>query len=229
MIHFRSVFYFLFALLIFVGCSVSDNSGANSKVVFQMPKSFGNGSFTGNACFAVNITASDITKASPGNCDTQYGVFGGLIQAGEAIELETKFGSSRTIDIYLVISDNPCGPFDPNRGIGKVFGSNNVFRIGHKEGVNFDKPEVTVEMPIELPNQANSFKNILGSPASCEIGGGLNLSSIKQARIVVGNYRGTTNAGSKVQVRVLDKKIDLKNPNNFSGTYIKPVRLGVEQ
>ena len=227
--HYRSVFCLLISILFLTGCSKSDQTGGNSKVTFQMPEGFGNGAFAGTACFAVNITASDIPSVSPGVCDASYGVFGGLIPAGGEIELEAKFGNSRTIDIYYVISNNGCNQFDPALGLGHTYGSNKVFRISRTEGVDFNKPEVIVEAQIEWPRASNSFKNLLSSPASCDKGDDpLNLMAIKQARLIMGSYRGTTNTGSKVHVRVLDKKIDLSNYNNWSKK-IRPVRLGVEQ
>lgn len=200
----------------------SDNGGS-SLVSFSLPANFGNGALSGAACFAVSIVADDIDSVSPGSCDSKYGVFGGLAPLGGAIELKAPRGEARTIEIFYVISDNGCSKFDPTRGLGEVYGSNNVYRVSQIQDVDFDKPEVYVEAPIQYPTSANAIKALLTTPASCDISTPIiSIANKKQASPVIGEYRGTTDLGSPVHVRVVDKQ-------NFGSSKMKPIRLGVGQ
>ena len=119
--------------LIFLGCSKGPIDSNSSRLVLQMPRGLEKaadvGSLSSKACFAVSITADDIDAISPGECDGDYGEFAGLVGSGEKIEMQLARGENRTIDIFYVISENGCSEFDPSKGLGKVFGSNRVYRL----------------------------------------------------------------------------------------------------
>ncbi len=221
-----------FALAIFgisVSCSKqASDTDASSQLSFSLPKNFGNTSFSGSACFAVNIKAKDIQPTIPGSCDDQYGIFSGLVALGETIKMSAPRGTGRIIEIFYVISNELCEPnFDPARGLGQTFGANKVFRIGSTQA-NFDQPVVTVNLPIQYPSSANTLKSIFSTPATCDQISPITITSIKQASPVVGEFRGTTNLGSKVHVRVVNKQIELTSPASWSGRII-PARLGEKQ
>lgn len=220
--------------LFIFGCSEKAPSN-KSKITFKMPTSQSLQkagviqSFDANACFAINITGDNINATSAGSCDQSYGLFAGLAPAGGTVEIETQFGDNRTIDIYYVISESGCNSFDPKEGLAQVFGSNRVHRIGQKTGVDFDQPEVIVNMQIEWPDLANSFSALFNPPTSCEKADNpVNPMAVKSARVVQGAGRGVTANGSRVQVRILDQKLDMQSPSNWSGR-ILPNRLGDEQ
>lgn len=229
----RSVFALISCLVLFAACAKKPPSGGTSKIVFQLPASMKSqsqvGAFGSSACFAVNISASDINAVSGGACEgTSYGLFGGLVPVGNSIELEAQYGSARTIEIYYVISENGCHSFDPSLGLGQTYGANKVHRIAQVTGIDFNQAEVVVEMPIDWPAANNTLKSLHGLPASCDRGDTpVNLMALKQARVVQGSYR-ETNANHSVQIRILDQKLDMNSPSNFSGR-ILPVRLGEDQ
>jgi len=242
MFQIRFVFCLIASLALFAGCAKkAPTDGSSSHVSFTIPKTFGNNALGNAACFAVSITASDITPVEAGSCDEPYGIFGGLVPLGGTIELEAKFGNARTIDIYYVISDTGCTEFDPSQGLGQVFGSNKVWRIGRKENVDFNKPEVTVPIQIEYPANSNSLATIVNAPGNCINTPPIaNLVFPAEARVVQGSTAvpesgsplvqpgfGTTQNGSQMKVRVYDQNINMQSPTNFSGR-ILPVRLGEE-
>lgn len=223
---------FVFCLLILIGLTVSCAKKAptegRSLVSFSLPNGFANQSLAGTACFAVNIYGDGISTQTPSSCDGQYGLFSDLVPVkGGEIELFAPFGKGRTIEIYYVISSNGCQKFSSQADPGQLYGSNNVFRISQKAGINFDQPEVVVKMPIEYPRSSNSLSTLLSLPTSCEKNNSpVNaVAQINKVRLVPGAVHGVTDAGNKMSVRVYDQKLNMKSPTNFSGR-IKPVRLG---
>ena len=228
----KFVFYIFIPILLVSGCAKKAPS-AQSKITLQMPshvqQKSGMNSFASNACFAVSIKGSGLTSVASNTCDPEYGLFAGLASPGASIELETSYGLDRSIEIYYVISDNGCNSFNPTLGLGETYGSNKVHRISRTTGVNFDQPEVVVEVQIDWPSTSNSFASLFSPPDSCKKGDDpINLMAIKQARVVQGAGRGFTQSGSQVQVRILDQKLDMRSPDNWSGR-ILPNRLGDEQ
>ncbi len=226
----RFLFFVLLTAIFALGCSKkASDSGEVSQLSFGLPKDFAdNGSFSGSACFAVNIKAKDIQPIIPGSCDDQYGIFSGLVPLGDTIKMSAPRGTGRIIEVFYVISDDLCEPnFDPAQGLGQTFGANKVFRIGSVQA-NFDQPVVTVNLPIQYPSSANTLKSIYNTPATCDQVSTITITSIKQASSIVGEVRGTTNLGSKAHVRVVDKQIELTGPASWNGRII-PARLGEKQ
>lgn len=235
----RFIFSILVAATAVTNCAKKAPDSGTSRVSFQLPANFMSGklstkAFSGSACFAVSISGDGLPSASPGDCDSTYGEFGGLAPLGQSIEIETTFGSNRTIDIYYVNSNNGCQAFDPEQGLGQTYGSDKVWLISSISGIDFDRPEVVVEAPIEFPKASNSLATLMQSPTSClSAPDTINPMNITQARAVQGstsllpNGVGTTQNGSRMRVRVYDQKLDMQNPNNFSGRIV-PVRLGEE-
>lgn len=195
----------------------------------QLPSTLGNSSFGGQGCFAVNIKGDKIEETKPSTCDAGFGIFGGLVPLGGGIELEAPYGKNRTIEIYYVVSETGCEDFSPSQGMGKTFGANNVYRISQVQNVNFDKPEVRVEMQIDYPSEQNMLRTLLSLNSSCDRAlSNINLMAVKQARAVLGAARALTDdSQAMMHVRVVDQAIQVKEPKDFNGK-ISPVRLGAE-
>ncbi len=231
--HLRTVFYFWLMPFLFIACAKKDVS-QSSKLVMKMPEATMQKSgliqgFSASGCFAVNITGEGINNSSPSRCDGQFGLFAGLVPAGGTIELQTSFGKNRTIDLFYVVSEQGCTSININQGLAQVFGSNKVHRISRTQGVNFDQPEVVVEVQIDWPDRANSLAQLLSLPETCLRGEDpLDPMAMKQARLVQGSAHGVTQDGSQVHIRILDQRLNMTNPNNWSGR-LQPVRLGEEQ
>lgn len=235
MLIFRSVLLTLACLLFAVGCSKKDSGSSSlssSSLLMQMPGRSLHGdlsSLSGTACFAINISGSGLPSQPANTCDPAYGQMTKLIAPGQSVEIETEQGSNRKLEMLYVISDIPCEQYDGSQPLGERFGSNRVFRLGYKEGLNFDKDEVVVNLEIEYPAPSNSFKNLYSFSASCDkAGDSINIMARKQARVVLGASRGMTSGGQLMHVRVLDQKIDITKPSDFAGK-IMPNRLGEEQ
>ncbi|MCB0379337.1 MAG: hypothetical protein KDD33_12660 [Bdellovibrionales bacterium] len=220
------------ALLLFlVGCSVDKNIG--SRIVIKMPENLHKASDVQsmgiNSCFAISILGEPETTAAT-SCDPQFGLFKGLVKAGEQVEINVSQGSGRTIELYYVASSDGCREFSPSEGLAKTYGSNNVYRIAKKVGLDFNQPEIYVDIVAQIPHRSNSVA-VLDAPSggdSCKIGADpIDYLANSQARIVLGAGQGSTPNGSKMRVRILDQQIKIENPNNWSGRIV-PHRLGEE-
>jgi hypothetical protein len=230
----KKLVFFILNLLVFsiLGCS-NQVSTDTSTLTLIMPDNLEQkagelGSFSTKACFAVNIIAEDLPKSQGNSCDSSYGTFAGLIPSGGSVDLETKQGSNRTIELYYVLSENGCVPFNISQGLGLTFGANKVFKIAKKTGVNFNQAQVTVQLNIDWPSSSNSLATLMQAPSSCnKTETAINSMHVKQASLVLGAARGTTANGSHIQVKVRNQKLDMKAPNNWSGR-ILPNRLGEE-
>src|SRR5205085_980471 len=51
-------------------------------------------------CFAVNITASDISSIKAGTCDVPVGIFAGFVAPGGQVTLTVPRGSSRKLEVF---------------------------------------------------------------------------------------------------------------------------------
>lgn len=186
------------------------------------------GGFSASSCFAVNISGVGLAASPANSCDPSYGLMSKLVPPGGTVEIETSFGQSRAIELYYIVSDQGCGSV-PTNGLGETYGSNNIFRVSKVEGIDFNQPEVVVEMKIEWPSTSNSLETLLNTPVSCRVGGPtIDLMAVRQARVVLGAKRALSTSGdSMMNIRVLEQKIDMNSPSNWSGR-ILPVRLGEE-
>ena len=227
--------FILTSMTMVVGCSKkAPSSGGTSQVSFSLPANFSNGAFAGTACFAVSIESPESTAVVPDACDgaETYETFAGLAPLGGTLELEASKGAARVIKIFYVISDVGCSEFDPLLSLGKTYGSNRVFKIGEKTQ-DFEKSTEIVQIEIQYPSGQNTLSALYqGSatpiPVACEKASSFISISNRQVLPVVGSYRGTTDAGSKVHIRVSDKQIKFENPTSWPGQ-LRPMRLGVEQ
>ncbi len=217
----------LILILILSACAKKAPDQKDSQLVFQMPQKMGNTTFSGSSCFAVNVKSENLLNFPKTECDPEYGDFAGLAPAGSQIELETSAGKDRTIEIFFIHSENGCQQnFSPQMGLAKTFGSDRVYRIAQKKGVTLNPGSQTIEIEIQWPEQNNSLSQLLTLPQSCEKGEfPVDKMKIRQARMVQGEYRGTTNLGNQVHIRVHDKK--LQQPSNNWGPRIQSLRLGV--
>lgn len=231
----RCAFALILLSLSLIGCSKNASEGSSassSSLSLQMPNQTlhgGLGALSGSACYAVHIKASDISGKPASSCDPEYGQLSPLVPPGGLIDIETVRGVDRKIEVLYVISDKPCDQYTGDKGLGEEFGSNRVFVIGEKDNVAFDQSEVKVSIQIEYPSASNSFATLASTPTTCDKAGApINVMARKQARVVLGAQRALTSGGQLMHVRVLDQKIEIKNPSDFAGK-ILPNRLGDEQ
>ncbi|MCJ8278286.1 MAG: hypothetical protein HRT44_03800 [Bdellovibrionales bacterium] len=222
--------------LIFLGCSQGIENSGSSRLVLQMPEGLEKaaaesiGVLSANACFAVSIYADDIRPIKPGECDGAYGEFAGLVWSGQQIEMQLGRGNNRTIEIFYIVSENGCAEFDPNEGLGKVFGSNRVYRISSHSGVDFDKTEMTVEVKVQWPSNANKISTLFSTPSSCSIDDAPVMKMARRdAGVVLGAAAGrTSDNNSFMRVRVKDRGLSSLSQTQW-GNRLIPVRIGVKE
>tara|TARA_B100001248_G_C27398388_1_gene467577 strand:+ start:4312 stop:5010 length:699 start_codon:yes stop_codon:yes gene_type:complete len=116
-------------------------------------------------CFGVNITAPDLISAPANTCSPEQGLFQGYVPAGGNIEILAPRGAARDIKVYLHLQ--PLGT-----GCRASAGLNNgelneVYLIGQANGINFDAPEITVEINASFPGLANHVASSIGAPPTC--------------------------------------------------------------
>lgn len=214
-----------------LGCSQATES-SKSTLVLKMPdhleKSSGVSAFTSKACFAVNISHEKISSQQAGECDPKYGKFAGLIAPGGTLELEMDRGNGYSIDLYYVVSNQGCPKLDSSQGLGKLFGSNNVYRVAHQEALDFNQSQVTVELHLSWPNPSNSLANLHSLPASCKKDSTpISKMALREAGLVMGAGHGLTSGNQFIRVRIKDQ--NLETQSSGWGTKVLPARLGDNQ
>lgn len=192
-------------------------------ISFTAPDYLGNSGLSGYYCYAVNITGDGIDSQKPGPCDKSIGNFAGLVKPKKSVLIESTIGKNRTIEIYYVLSDKECSSFDPKNGLGATFGADRVFVVGKKENQDFDEPEESVEIQLEYQSSENSFQSLYSLPESCR----KDKSNNSRLRLIQGRASAVTGNGTQVELRLVDKKMNVLEP---SGADVTPlIRLGVSQ
>jgi hypothetical protein len=216
-----------------IGCSPTNND-SKSRLSFTLPESVQHkvdSAQTSNlkACFAVSVKGDGIPQQDSGQCDISYGNFSGLALLGQSIELEVPFGKNRRIDIFYVLSESNCEPFDISKGLGKTFGGDRVHLLGSAEGVDTDQSEVVVQVDVDWPSTANTLSEKFELPQTCNKGRPtINPLSKHHARVVQGAAFGQGPDGTEYHIRVIDQKLKIKVPDSWSG-HLLPARLGEEK
>ena len=211
----KEIFGSLVAILFLslTSCSLEEGSGPAS-FTLKMPENFNKSSKVGalgaNSCFAVSITGEGMPEVVTDHCDPNFGLFVGLVGAGQEVTLEVEKGEGRTIDLFYVNSATGCSEMDPKLGLGKVFGSDKVYRIGHLENVDINQADQKVYLPIEYPSVNNSIAAVESTPHSCFKYGAPAVPTNLHVRASqgAGTY-SVPSAGTKMKLRITDKKLDL--------------------
>ena len=225
--------FLLVVLSSMLGCSKQESS-LTSKVKILMPESLETKSsevtsFSKKACFAINISGVNIPEIQPGACDKSYGRFAGLVSPGQSIEIEVNRGENRAISLYYIVSDEVCQEFNSQEGLGKTFGTNNVYRVGFIEKINFDQSIIKIALPIQWPNQKNTLQNLFAFPESCKRGSDIiNKMTVAEAGVVLGAYQELLPSQTFINVRIKENSMETIDSQAWE-TQILPARLGVEQ
>jgi hypothetical protein len=165
-------------LLMTSGCSSKESSSAFR---FRLPPhpnvSAKSANLTASAaqpgfCYLVNVTASDLATKSKA-CYPNSGVSTPFTPPLGEVVLEVKRGDSRRIELfgYLLKSNETCA------SIGGSFhdvDANRIYAMGVVNNVQFDKPEVHVELTATFPGLNRPYPTALGL-ANCgapPVGGG---------------------------------------------------------
>jgi hypothetical protein len=159
------------------------------------------------ACFAINVTASDIANQKQNTCDVPIGIFQGFVAPGATVTVTVPQGHSRKLEIfaYLRTSSADACP----SGQSDLGGLDRTRLVRVNDPVTFDAMSASVDVTVNLNNPGNS-QNLISQyslPKSCVPPTAPNLPaaavSAGQAALSGGNYTMTATVSGKQNEVVL--------------------------
>lgn len=121
------------------------------------------------ACFAVNVTATDISAKYP-SCSPITGITGGYLEGDQTLEVNVPLGKNRKIDLYLYLQ--PTGQNNPCPNLGSSFAGNNLshtYLIGTTTS-DIVNPVETVNITATFPGLSQNIAQVNSMPTSCTAG-----------------------------------------------------------
>lgn len=137
--------------------SKTDNAASNATIDFE------------NLCFAVQVSASDITYEPKSKCDFRKGMVVGSVPAGGTLSLDVSRGSDRIFEVYGYLkksSADTCGSVPeiiPDADLSRIY------LLGKSDPQSIQQPEVSVSIDIKLPSSDQNVISQFSLPPSCVV------------------------------------------------------------
>lgn len=117
------------------------------------------------ACFAVNVTASDIPTRVNSTCDVPTGIFVGFVKPGATLTLSVPNGSARKLEIIAFKRSSSADPCPENRANLAGLGLSRLARVGLVSSFDALQPEVTLDVTLSSPT--GTLASQYAMPVSC--------------------------------------------------------------
>ena len=202
--------FYAVALLVVAGCTAKNDR--SSKLVIRLPsandlrgKVSTSSSDFDLACFAVNISGSDIpTTKAPTTCDLPTGVFAGLAAPGSELSLSVPRGTRRSLEIFAYFRASATEPCRSAVGGFGTLNRTKIVRVGRVDAFDVLNDEVSVEVSISAPAAGTSIITQYSLPAVCTATAAPTPTGTSFAKVTAGSAVGTTLGGYKFKARVTD-------------------------
>jgi hypothetical protein len=123
------------------------------------------------ACYAVNISATDIVGTPASTCSPKTGIVKGFVEAGQTIDVLVPKGAGRKIELYLFLGEEgasaPCPVMNPVLTPAQLL---NTYLVGTASDIAVQGETQTVEITASFPGVTNYLAQTLSMPATCTAG-----------------------------------------------------------
>lgn len=202
------------------GCSGGDAS-PSSVLRFRLPEFSSQSSQSREAldgssgCYAIDVQGPGIQNSQASSCDPSYGQLSGLYKAGEEIELFVPQGAKRSFRLFYLRSSRGCTNFETLSGVGQ-YGSDHVYQLALKEGVDLFTGTANVELSIHSPSSQRVFEKIYNLPPRCRLGGNNNSRRLRLARFTSGAGSSSLSNNGRIFLRVGGRSVYGEHRSQFS-------------
>lgn len=154
-------------------CSMKDK-GAESRVVLNIPSSKTLSSRVGalsyaweKACFAINITAPDITSPADSSCEVHRGVFAGMVAPNSTLSAYVSRGGGRKLELFAYLRSASTDACPQLAGGFGGLDRKKIVRVGLVESFDVDSDEVNLTVNVSEPAATDSVYSQYSMPAVC--------------------------------------------------------------
>ena len=159
-------------------------------------------------CYAVNVSASDISKSPAGSCDVPLSIFKGTVPPGGDLLLKVPKGGARTVDVLVysrATAAEPCPTLDKDFS---TLSRTRIARVGQTNGVDMFNDNVEVSVDISAPAAGTTLLSQYNLPDICKPivpTQGSSTSRVAEGHSVItgGNFKISGTISSKQAERVL--------------------------
>ncbi len=117
------------------------------------------------ACFAISVTASDITPSGGGTCDIAVGIFYGFAAPGTSVSLVVPSGSARKMEVFAYRRTSLSETCPTGKTNLKDLEIERLSRVGVISSFDVSPPEVSVNITLTEPS--GNVVSQYSLPTSC--------------------------------------------------------------
>ncbi len=119
------------------------------------------------ACFAISVTASDITSSSgDGICDIPVGIFYGFVAPGASVSLMIPSGAARKLEVFAYTRTSSTDSCPSGKTNLKDLELERLTRVGLISSFDVSPPEITLTVNLTEPSANLATQYAL--PDSCQ-------------------------------------------------------------
>lgn len=156
----------LFITIVLIGCD--RKSEEISQVNIHVPQK---GSLNTNwpplneLCWGANITGEGINNFNPASCALDWGLVGGLVESGKAIELSVPRGPKRNIEVFVwkKTATETCKSYSLLTAKNLV----KVYKVGEVNNFDIVKSVETINVDVSFPSDNLSWLAKYNAEAAC--------------------------------------------------------------
>ena len=176
-----------------IGCGTSQSStSAHLSVSFpqaaiQAASSSSSTYDFSRACFAINVTSSDIPSAKKNSCDVSRGIFQGFVAPGGSVTLTVPKGSARKLEVFSYLRASAAASCQSLVDFGS-FAPNKITRVGLVPTFDTQTDNVTLDVTLTAPATSDNLVTQYSLASTCSVGDAQQASS---AAITSGHVHST--------------------------------------
>lgn len=196
----NSIFVCLILSTLAVGCTrakkdvsslrikVPDAVGAQGKVdAMSVPAGF-------KKCYAVNVSASDISSSSR-SCGKALGTYTGYVAEGSTLEVSVARGSNRSVDLYMYLTPDTGAACPALTTSCDAARECNSYKVASATGVDTSQAETSLSLTVAFPGLTQNAVSV-DAPASTLCSGSVAAALTTGGDIVDAGLNGISGAPS---------------------------------